>query len=75
TTLLNPDLFRRDQIWLTEKNQFGATSLYSLSEFDYRKVRGNTPFDKWYLSGRFGALPIIGDFKSWIKNAQKKASQ
>ncbi len=74
TTLLNPDLFRRDQIWLTEKNQFGATSLYSLSEFDYRKVRGNTPFDKWYLSGRFGALPIIGDFKSWIKNAQKKAS-
>ena len=74
TTLLNPDLFRRDQIWLTEKNQFGATSLYSLSEFDYRKVRGNTPFDKWYLSGRLGALPIIGDFKSWIKNAQKKAS-
>ena len=74
TTLLNPDLFRRDQIWLTEKDQFGATSLYSLSEFDYRKVRGNTPFDKWYLSGRFGALPIIGDFKSWIKNAQKKAS-
>ncbi len=75
TTLLNPDLFRRDQIWLTEKDQFGATSLYSLGEFDYRKVRGNTPFDKWYLSGRFGALPIIGDFKNWIKNAQKKASQ
>ena len=75
TTLLNPDLFRRDQIWLTEKDQFGATSLYSLSEFDYLKVRGNTPFDKWYLSGRFGALPIIGDFKNWIKNAQKKASQ
>ena len=75
TTLLNPDLFRRDQIWLTEKDQFGATSLYSLSEFDYRKVRGNTPFDKWYLSGRFGALPLIGDFKKWIKRAQKKTNQ
>ncbi len=62
-TLLNPEIFRRDQIWLTDKDQYGATSLYSLSEFDYKKVRSQTPFDKWYLSGRFGALPLIGEFK------------
>jgi len=59
TTLLNSDILRRDQIWLTEKDPFGATSLYSISDFDFRKVRANIPFDKWYLSGRFGALPII----------------
>ncbi|MEE4359796.1 MAG: ATP-binding protein [Desulfococcaceae bacterium] len=72
TSLLNPDLLRRDQIWLTEKNQFGATSLYSVSDFDYRKVRSNIPFDKWYLSGRFGALPVIGNFNKWVENAKKK---
>ncbi len=73
-TLLNPDIFRRDQIWMTEKNEFGATSLYSLVEFDPKKVRANIPFDKWYLSGRFGALPVIGELGEWIANAQKKAN-
>ncbi len=75
TTLLNPDSLRRDQIWLCEKDQYGATSLYSISEFDYSEVSSQTPFDKWYLSGRFGALPMIGRFEEWIKNAQKENAQ
>jgi AAA15 family ATPase/GTPase len=75
TTLLNPDMLRRDQIWLTEKDQYGMTSLYSVSEFYYRSVQASTPFDKWYLSGRFGALPIIGRLEQWIKNAQKETDR
>ncbi|MDM8539518.1 ATP-binding protein [Desulfococcaceae bacterium HSG9] len=75
TTLLNPDSLRRDQIWLCEKNQYGITSLYSISEFDYSEVSSQTPFDKWYLSGRFGALPMIGRFEEWIKNAQKETDK
>ena len=71
TALLSPELFRRDQIWLTEKDRFGATSLFSISEFDYRKVRSNVPFDRWYLSGRFGALPVLAKFKHTMKNAEK----
>lgn len=63
TSLLSPELFRRDQIWFTEKDQYGATSLYSLAEFDFSKVRANVPFGKWYLDGMFGALPLIKDFK------------
>ena len=63
TSILKPELFRRDQIWFTEKDKYGATSLYSLSEFDYDKVRATIPFDKWYLSGRFGALPLIKEFQ------------
>jgi len=59
TTLLNPDLLRRDQIWFTEKDEYGATQLYSLAEFDTSEVRKNTPFASWYLTGRFGALPLI----------------
>jgi hypothetical protein len=61
TSMLQPGLFRRDQIWFAEKNIQGATSLYALSEFDADKVRANVPFDRWYLSGKFGALPVIED--------------
>lgn len=74
TSLLNSDLFRRDQIWFTEKDIYGRTSLISVSEFDTKKVRSNIPFDKWYLSGRFGAVPAIGDLKNWVKNAKNKTN-
>lgn len=58
-SLLDNELFRRDQIWFTEKEQDGATKLYSLS--DFKGVRKETPYDKWYLSGRFGAIPSINE--------------
>ncbi|MCP4156164.1 MAG: ATP-binding protein [bacterium] len=61
-TLLNPDILRRDQIWFVSKKQ-GATHLFSLDQFDKsdlkRKARKNTPFEKWYLDGRLGAIPNI----------------
>jgi len=59
TSLLNPKLFRRDQIWFAGRNSYGGTELYSLDEFDKDEVRKNTPFDKLYLNGRFGAIPLI----------------
>jgi AAA15 family ATPase/GTPase len=62
-TLLNKDLFRRDQIWFTEKNRRQMTELFSLNAFDKKEVRWDIPFDRWYLSGRFGALPNIQEFK------------
>lgn len=60
-TLLDQDMLRRDQIWFTEKNSYGATQLYSLAEFDTSKVRKDSPFAKWYLTGRFGAVPAMGN--------------
>lgn len=63
TTLLNKNSFRRDQIWFIEKNRMGMSQLYSLCAFDKKEVRWDVPFDRWYLSGRFGALPVIKDFK------------
>ena len=59
TTLLDPDIYRRDQIWFAEKDENGATKLYSLLEFSPRK---NEAFERGYLKGRYGALPFIGDF-------------
>ncbi len=57
TNLLNSELFSRDQIYLIEKNRFGASELFALSS--YPGLRENTPIEKWYLSGRFGAIPQI----------------
>ncbi|MFZ3137143.1 MAG: ATP-binding protein [Thermodesulfovibrionales bacterium] len=59
TTLLDPATYRRDQVWFTEKDEHGATSLYSLAEFRPRK---NEAFERGYLKGRYGALPFIGEF-------------
>lgn len=59
TTLLDPDIYRRDQVWFTEKDKYGATSLYSLAEF---KPRKNEAFERGYLRGRYGAIPFIGEF-------------
>lgn len=62
-TLLDPDLLRRDQIWFTEKNDDNATELFSLADFPSKEVRKDTPFDKWYLSGKFGAIPVVKDIQ------------
>lgn len=59
-TLMDSHLFRRDQIWLTEKDADGAAHLYSLN--DYKKPRKEENWRKGYMAGRYGAVPILGDF-------------
>lgn len=60
THLLSAELFRRDQVWFTQKDNLGATELYSLAEY---KVRSNSPFEKDYLQGKYGATPLVGDME------------
>jgi len=48
----------RDQIWFTEKARDGATRLYPLSDHDPRK---DEAIGKRYLSGRYGAFPILSE--------------
>jgi AAA15 family ATPase/GTPase len=60
TNLLNPILFRRDQIWLTDKDKYGATDLFSLAQF--KNVRKQEDFEKKYLQGKYGAIPYLEDF-------------
>lgn len=62
TNLLNTDLFRRDQIWFTEKDFVEQTDLYSLYDFnlpDGAKVRNDSNLEKNYIRGRYGAIPFI----------------
>ena len=57
TALMSSDLFRREQIWLTQKDSHGITELTCLDE--YNQVRASTNFEKWYRDGRFDAIPEI----------------
>ncbi|HKX72592.1 MAG TPA: ATP-binding protein [Candidatus Saccharimonadales bacterium] len=66
TNLLRGGHLRRDQIWFTEKDKYGASHLYSLAEYK-EKPRKDASLDKDYVKGRFGAIPFIGDFTELLK--------
>lgn len=56
-SLLDLNLFRRDQIYFVEKNnKTGVSDLYSLDEFSPRKSEN---IQKGYLQGRYGAMPFV----------------
>lgn len=59
-TLLSNKFFRRDQIWFTQKDQYGISKLYSLAEF---KIRNDASFEKDYLGGVYGGIPYLKDFE------------
>lgn len=59
TGLMTPESVRRDQIWFCEKDDKGATELYSLDEFNKQEVRNNTKFNRQYMQGIFGAVPKV----------------
>jgi AAA15 family ATPase/GTPase len=59
TDLMDKEIFRRDQIWFVDKNKFGASELYSLSDFDSSVVRSTSDFKKKYLDLTFGAAESI----------------
>ncbi len=66
TSLLNLDLFRRDQIWFTElSKETRSTELYSLAEI--KNVRKDEVVGKGYISGKYGAIPMLNlDFANVI---------
>ena len=73
TVNLNKDTFRRDEIWFTEKNRDGVSEIYALSDYILedeenknktgKKVRNDATYNKDYLTGRYGAIPVLEEFK------------
>lgn len=59
SSLLDGDLFRRDQIWFVEKDREQASKLYPLTDFSPRK---HEALERGYLMGRYGALPFFRDW-------------
>ena len=67
--LLANNLLRRDEIWFTEKDSDGATTLYSLADFvdeDGVKIRKDESFEKNYLLGKYGAIPELKSFDMFL---------
>jgi len=62
--ILEQNLLRRDQIYFVDKNQKEESELYSLS--DFKGVRKTDSYQKRYLNGNYGAVPII-DFSDLEK--------
>jgi AAA15 family ATPase/GTPase len=60
-TLLDNEIYRRDQIWFIDKNQFGVSELYPMSQFKAAAdgLRGTSDFRKMYLNCHFGAAESI----------------
>ena len=46
----------RDQVWITEKQPDGATTLYPLSDF---RPRHDEAISRRYMQGRYGGVPTI----------------
>jgi hypothetical protein len=63
TNLLSNKIFRRDQIWFTEKNRQGATDLYSLAEYN---ISNDVSFESDYIKGKYGAIPYIMNLNNLI---------
>ena len=62
---LSNNLLRRDEIWFTEKNSSGVSTLYSLADFiddDGAKIRKDESYEKNYLLGKYGAIPTLKYF-------------
>ncbi|PTY03102.1 ATP-binding protein [Verrucomicrobia bacterium LW23] len=70
-TLLDPDRFRRDQIWFCEKDAKGGTDVFQLAEFDSDLVRPTSKFGKQYMLGIFGAVPELLHLEEAVSNAKK----
>ncbi len=80
TNLLSYSNLRRDQICFAEKSKWESTEIYSLSDFVYfgekggefksEKERPDTDKEKRYFEGRYGAIPVLGNFQKFIRNTQ-----
>ena len=57
--ILDLDLLRRDEIWFIEKDSQDASTVYSLEEF---APRFDTDIERGYLTGRYGAIPILPSY-------------
>lgn len=59
TNLMDTRYFRRDQIWLVNKNVDGASELYSLVEFKEKARQLKENYSSEYLQGAFGAVTLF----------------
>ena len=57
--ILDKNILRRDQIWFVDRNNYGESELYPMSDFKSSSVRKTSDFRKKYLDSNFGAAESI----------------
>lgn len=57
------------RIWFVEKDQQGASHLYSLAEF---KVRNDKDYERGYIQGRYGAVPYLSHIQTIVSGNMPK---
>ena len=68
--LLDPNSIRKDQIWFTEKDKYGVSEMFTLSDFE--DVREDTLFAKWYMNNKFGGVPSLQSLeKLFVEDGEK----
>ncbi|MBB6463223.1 AAA family ATPase [Flammeovirga kamogawensis] len=73
-SLLNDDLFRFDQVFISERTEDGITEISSVSDIPHLKKE--VPLEEWYLTGKFGGTPAINqmalefDFKTNLEDEE-----
>ena len=55
--LMDSEYFNRDQIWFVDKNNSGASELYSLVEYKQKRKS----YSEAYLEGAYNAIPLFED--------------
>lgn len=60
SSIMDQELFRRDEIWFVERDKKNNSNVYSLDKF---KERYDKKLSKAYLEGRYGAIPVFSSFR------------
>lgn len=60
-TIMDQEIFRRDEIWFVERDKDNTGNIYSLDRF---KERYDKKLSKAYLDGRYGAIPVFNQSRT-----------
>lgn len=66
--LMDQDLFRRDEMWITERKEDGSSTLFSLACCN---IRYDKDIRKMYLQGALGGIPQLARFGSLLDKEEK----
>lgn len=64
-------LLRRDQVWITQKGDDGATELYSLADFDEGEAPERSIPSRRFATGRYGGVAEFGRSLETLLPAEK----
>ena len=71
--LMDQNIFRRDEMWVTEREQDGNTVMFSFSDY-HKDIRYDKDIRKSYLQGRLGGIPhvCLSDWRPDINDEKNK---